>query len=84
MNSKSPWGYFALAESLQERQQYQTVIDVLLPAVGEMRSRAAAEPGLSLLLPHIGYVIAENYAVVYAEAVADILAWAEGTPIRLL
>ena len=55
LNSKSPWGYFALAESLQERQQYQTVIDVLLPAVGEMRSRAAAEPGLSLLLPHVGF-----------------------------
>jgi tetratricopeptide (TPR) repeat protein len=55
LNSKSPWGYFALAESLQERQQYQAVIDVLLPAVGEMRSRSAAEPGLSLLLPHVGF-----------------------------
>jgi tetratricopeptide (TPR) repeat protein len=55
LNSRSPWGYFALAESLQERQQYQTVIDVLLPAVGEMRSRSAAEPGLSLLLPHVGF-----------------------------
>jgi phosphoglycerate dehydrogenase-like enzyme len=38
----------------------------------------------TLLLPHIGYVIAENYAVVYAEVVADILAWAEGAPIRVL
>jgi tetratricopeptide (TPR) repeat protein len=55
LNSKSPWGYFALAESLQERQQYQAVIDVLLPAVSEMRSRSAAEPGLSLLLPHVGF-----------------------------
>ena len=26
----------------------------------------------------------ENYAVVYAEAVTDILAWAEGTPIRVI
>jgi tetratricopeptide (TPR) repeat protein len=55
LNNKSPWGYFALAESLQERQQYQAVIDVLLPAVSEMRSRSAAESGLSLLLPHIGF-----------------------------
>jgi tetratricopeptide (TPR) repeat protein len=55
LNSRSPWGYFALAESLQERQQYQAVIDVLLPAVSEMRSRSAAEPGLSLLLPHVGF-----------------------------
>jgi tetratricopeptide (TPR) repeat protein len=55
LNTKSPWGYFALAESLQERQQYQAVIDVLLPAVSEMRSRSAAESGLGLLLPHIGF-----------------------------
>jgi tetratricopeptide (TPR) repeat protein len=56
LNGKSPWGYFALAESLQERQQYQAVLDVLLPAVSEMRSRAVVESsGLGLLLPHIGF-----------------------------
>jgi phosphoglycerate dehydrogenase-like enzyme len=38
----------------------------------------------TLLLPHIGYVTDDNYAVFYAEAVADILAWAEGAPIRVL
>jgi phosphoglycerate dehydrogenase-like enzyme len=38
----------------------------------------------TLLLPHIGYVTNDTYAVFYADAVADILAWAEGTPIRVL
>jgi phosphoglycerate dehydrogenase-like enzyme len=38
----------------------------------------------TLLLPHIGYVTNDTYAVFYAEAVADILAWAEGAPIRVL
>jgi tetratricopeptide (TPR) repeat protein len=55
LNTRSPWGYFALAETLQERQQYQAVIDVLLPAVSDMRSRPAAESALGLLLPHIGF-----------------------------
>jgi phosphoglycerate dehydrogenase-like enzyme len=38
----------------------------------------------TLLLPHIGYVTRDNYTVVYAEAVEDILAWADGAPIRVL
>jgi phosphoglycerate dehydrogenase-like enzyme len=38
----------------------------------------------TLLLPHIGYVTNDAYAVFYADAVADILAWAAGTPIRVL
>jgi phosphoglycerate dehydrogenase-like enzyme len=38
----------------------------------------------TLLLPHIGYVTNDNYEVFYADAVADILAWAQGAPIRVL
>ena len=38
----------------------------------------------TLLLPHIGYVTNDTYAVFYADAVADILAWAEDAPIRVL
>ena len=38
----------------------------------------------TLLLPHIGYVIADAYEVFYRDAVADILAWADGAPIRVL
>jgi phosphoglycerate dehydrogenase-like enzyme len=38
----------------------------------------------TLLLPHIGYVTTENYAVFYGDAVEDILAWSAGAPIRTL
>jgi len=38
----------------------------------------------TLLLPHIGYVTTEQYARFYGDAVEDILAWADGAPIRLL
>ena len=32
----------------------------------------------TLLLPHIGYVTGDAYEVFYRDAVADILAWADG------
>ena len=38
----------------------------------------------TLLLPHIGYVTGDAYEVFYRDAVADILAWADGKPIRVL
>ena len=34
--------------------------------------------------PHIGYVTAEAYAVRYAEAIEDVLAYLDGTPLRAL
>ena len=55
-NKQSPWGYFALAESLQDRQQYQAIIDALQPAVSDMRSRPMPDTtGLGLPLPHVGF-----------------------------
>ena len=38
----------------------------------------------TLLLPHIGYVTGDAYEVFYRDAVADIIAWADGAPIRVL
>ena len=38
----------------------------------------------TLLLPHIGYVTGDAYEVFYRDAVADILAWADGKPVRVL
>ena len=38
----------------------------------------------SVLTPHLGYVSTEGYAVFYGEAVADILAWLDGSPVRVL
>jgi tetratricopeptide (TPR) repeat protein len=56
LNKQSPWGYYALAEALQDRQQYQAVIDSLVPAINEMRSRSSPDvSGLGLLLPHVGF-----------------------------
>lgn len=38
----------------------------------------------TLLLPHIGYVTTDNYRVWFGQVVEDIVAWADGTPIREL
>ena len=40
-NSKSPWGYYALAEALEERRQYQAIVDALAPVVAEFRGASA-------------------------------------------
>ena len=56
LNKQSPWGYYALAEALQDRQQYKAVVDALLPVTNEMRSRSTPDvSGLGLLLPHLGF-----------------------------
>jgi phosphoglycerate dehydrogenase-like enzyme len=38
----------------------------------------------TLLLPHIGYVTGDAYEVFYTHAVEDVLAWADGAPVRVL
>jgi phosphoglycerate dehydrogenase-like enzyme len=38
----------------------------------------------TVLTPHLGYVTRENYALYYRDAVEDILAWSQGTPLRQL
>jgi tetratricopeptide (TPR) repeat protein len=54
-NSKTPWGYYALAEALEERRQYQAVVDALAPIV------SAKSPGFdtNVLLPHLGFAYQE-------------------------
>ena len=54
LNKQSPWGYYALAEALQDRQQFQVIIDTLNPAVKDMRSGSNTQ-ALALLLPHLGF-----------------------------
>ena len=59
-NSKSPWGFYALAEALEERRQYQAIVDALAPAVAEFRSTSAdASFDAGLLLPHLGFAYQE-------------------------
>jgi len=68
-DAKSPWGYYALAEALEERHRYQAVIDELTPPLAEFRARAGAtafERGL--LLPHLGFAYQELGA--YDKAIA--------------
>jgi phosphoglycerate dehydrogenase-like enzyme len=38
----------------------------------------------TVLTPHMGYVTKENYRVFYADAVADIAAFLNGSPVRVL
>jgi phosphoglycerate dehydrogenase-like enzyme len=37
-----------------------------------------------VLTPHLGYVTEESYRVFYGEAAADIVAFAQGAPVRML
>jgi gentisate 1,2-dioxygenase len=37
-----------------------------------------------LLTPHLGYVTAENYAISFGEIVENVVAWLDGTPIRII
>lgn len=38
----------------------------------------------TLLLPHLGYVTTEQYATFYGDAAADIIAWDDGEPLRVV
>ena len=38
----------------------------------------------SVLTPHLGYVSEEAYTVFYRDVVADIVAWLDGSPVRVL
>ena len=60
-NGRSPMGYYALAMALEERRQYQAVVDALAPAVVDFRSRAGGNSAsdLGLLLPHLGFAYQE-------------------------
>jgi tetratricopeptide (TPR) repeat protein len=57
-NSKSPWGYYALAEALESRRAYQAVIDELAPVVAQNRGRSDTFD-VSILLPHLGFAYQE-------------------------
>jgi tetratricopeptide (TPR) repeat protein len=61
---KAPWGFYALAEALEQKGDYQGVIDALTPAVSTFRSATGDNnASILLLLPHIGFAHQElgNY-----------------------
>jgi len=60
LNKNSPWGYYALAETLEARHAYQAVVDELAPVVAEFKGKTA-DPSfdVSILLPHLGFAYQE-------------------------
>jgi phosphoglycerate dehydrogenase-like enzyme len=73
----------ALVTALTERRIAGAGLDVYdvepLPVDHPLRSLPN-----TLLLPHIGYVTTDAYEVFYRDAVADIVAWSAGEPVRVL
>ena len=59
LNRNSTRGYVALAETLEERQRYQAVVDLLAPVVEGFRSSASSAASLGALLPHLGFALQE-------------------------
>jgi tetratricopeptide (TPR) repeat protein len=59
-NSRNPWGHYALAEALEERREYQAVVNELAPIVADLRSKPTENAFAStLLLPHLGFAYQE-------------------------
>jgi tetratricopeptide (TPR) repeat protein len=60
-NGRSPMGYYALAMALEERREYQGVVDALQPAAASFRANPGNNPAsdLGLLLPHLGFAYQE-------------------------
>jgi tetratricopeptide (TPR) repeat protein len=54
-NPKSPWGFYALAEALETRQEYQRIIDELAPVTAEFKGKSDPSFDVGLLLPHLGF-----------------------------
>lgn len=54
-NRNSARAYVALAETLEERERYQAVIDTLAPAVNDFRNAPNSSAALTALLPHLGF-----------------------------
>src|SRR5262249_4101994 len=61
LNNRSVMGDYALATALEERRQYQALVDAIEPAVAEFRARNGtnASSDLGLLLPHLGFAYQE-------------------------
>jgi phosphoglycerate dehydrogenase-like enzyme len=73
----------ALLNALRERRIAGAALDVYdvepLPLDHPLRSMPN-----TLLLPHIGYVTTDVYRLWFTQVVEDILAWADGAPVRVL
>jgi tetratricopeptide (TPR) repeat protein len=59
-NSATPWGFYALAEALEAKHDYQAVVDELAPVVGANRGKPADTFNVAVLLPHLGFAYQET------------------------
>jgi len=59
-NSATPWGFYALAEALEAKRDYQAVVAELAPVVAENRGKPADAFDVSVLLPHLGFAYQET------------------------
>jgi tetratricopeptide (TPR) repeat protein len=60
VQDQSPWGYFALAEALEEGHEYAQVVSALTPAVAKFHGLSGDHAmELRMLLPHLGYAYQE-------------------------
>jgi tetratricopeptide (TPR) repeat protein len=60
LNGKTPWGYYALAEALEARHAYQSVVDELAPVIAQYRGKPAdGSFDITVLLPHLGFAYQE-------------------------
>lgn len=73
----------ALIDAMRDSRIAGAAIDVYdtepLPAGHPLRALRN-----TMLTPHTGYATAENLALMYSQTVEDIVAWLDGSPVRVL
>lgn len=73
----------ALVEALKHRSIAGAALDVFdsepLPPDHPLRSLER-----TVITPHLGYVVEDNYRVIYGEAAEDVRAFLDGEPVRVL
>jgi phosphoglycerate dehydrogenase-like enzyme len=73
----------ALVAALQEHRLAGAGLDVYEHEPLPLDDPLRAAPN-TVLSPHLGYVTRNTYATFYGQAVEDIVAWLQGSPIRVI
>jgi len=58
-NSKSPRGYLALSEALEDQRKFQLLVDALAPVITTFRGSPEGTFAQSMLLPHLAFAYQE-------------------------
>ncbi len=77
-----------LLEGMQQGKPWMAGLDVYdeepLPMDHSLRNKKLIDEGRLLLAPHLGYVTEQTWQIFYQQTVEAILAWQQGSPIRVL